>query len=77
MLTETYELERIIADLYKLEETLGDTTTPTIINKDLIQTKVHDIAFSLNIWKVNNYDKLRESLNRYNAAQRKLDGIDY
>jgi hypothetical protein len=74
-LADTYELEQIIADLYQLDETLGNTTTPTL-NKDLIQARVHDIVYRLRIWKENNYNKLREELNRWNKSQKLLEGED-
>lgn len=67
-MTETYELEKIIQELYKLEEMLGYSDNSVVTNK------VHDLAFRLRISKENNYDKLRESLNRWNKAERLLNG---
>jgi hypothetical protein len=72
-LTETYELENIIKELYNLEETIGNTETSTI-TEDLLQAKVHEIVFRLRVWKENNYDKLREALNTWNTADRLLKG---
>jgi hypothetical protein len=68
-LTETYELENIIKELYNLEETIGNTETSTI-TEDLLQAKVHEIVFRLRVWK----EKLREALNTWNTADRLLKG---
>jgi hypothetical protein len=72
-MTETYELEKIIAELYSLEETLG-LTPPSVINRDLLQFKVHNLVSRLRIWKENNYDKLRDALDRWNKARKLMDG---
>jgi hypothetical protein len=72
-MVETYELEKIIEELYKLEEMLGRTDS-FIIDRSLLESKVHDIVFRLKIWKENNYDKLRDLLNRWNTAKELIDG---
>jgi hypothetical protein len=72
-MVETYELEKIIEELYKLEEMLGRTDS-FIIDRSLLESKVHDIVFRLKIWKENNYDKLRDLLNRWNTAKKLMDG---
>lgn len=48
-MVETYELEKIIEELYKLEEMLGRTDS-FIIDRSLLESKVHDIVFRLKIW---------------------------
>lgn len=72
-MVETYELEKIIEELYKLEEMLGRTDS-FIIDRSLLESNVHDIVFRLKIWKENNYDKLRDLLNRWNTAKKLMDG---
>jgi hypothetical protein len=73
-MTETYELENVIKELYKLEEMFGYEDEFVVTYRDPAQAKVHDLAFRLRIWKENNYDKLLEALNGWNEADRLFKG---
>ena len=53
---------------------LGYEDKFVVTHRDLAQSKIHNLAFRLRVWKENNYDKLREALNAWNTAERLLNG---